>query len=228
MQDARHEGAEIIPLWTYRGEMNMTPLNEMQSHWAQLQAGRLVPLRSEIDPRAIAGTLETGFIVERTQPGMVRFRLAGLALCDLMGMEVRGMPLRSFIAPAVRADFSAQLEKVFDGPEVHEYSLISENSTTAPLMARMLILPLKSDTGDIDRAIGCIVTEGVVGLSPRRFRVLETTVTSLVTGKTTITAAQKHLEAFSESQSPFHARPVMPKTDDGRPILRIVNNDIED
>lgn len=228
MQNRLQTGADIIPLWTYRTTMDMTPLNEMQSHWAQLQAGRLVPLRSEIDPRAIAGTLETGFIVERTQPGMVRFRLAGLALCDLMGMEVRGMPLRSFIAPAVRADFSAQLEQVFDGPEVHEYSLISESSTTAPLMARMLILPLKSDTGEIDRAIGCIVTEGVVGLSPRRFRVLETTVTSLVTGRTTITAAQERLAAFTQDQSPFHARPIVPKTEDGRPMLRIVKSDVED
>lgn len=228
MKDAVHTGAEIVPLWTYRTKMDRTPLKEMQSHWAQLQAGRLVPLRSEIDPRAIANTLESGFIVERTQPGMVRFRLAGLALCDLMGMEVRGMPLRSFIAPAARAEFSAQLERVFDVPEVHEYSMISDNSTTSPLMARMLLLPLKSDSGEVDRAIGCIVTEGVVGLSPRRFRLVETVVTSLITGQTTKTLANNERADFSEQQQPFAARPMVPKQPDGKPYLRLVQTEVED
>ena len=34
--------------------------------------------------------------------------------------------------------------------------------------ARMLLLPLKSDLGDVTRAMGAIVTDGAIGRNPRR------------------------------------------------------------
>ena len=69
-----------------------------------------MPRRAEIDPRGIENALEYAFILERIAPGMARIRLAGIHLSDLMGMEVRGMPLTSFI-DAARAGNSVTCSK---------------------------------------------------------------------------------------------------------------------
>ncbi|GFE66786.1 PAS domain-containing protein [Litoreibacter roseus] len=232
MTDNTTNTAEIVPLWNRKAKMQNSPIKELRDYWQELRAGRLVPLRSEIDPRAIASALECGFIVERTAPGAVRFRLAGMHLSDLMGMEVRGMPLRSFIAPAARADFAARLENVFDAPEVHEYQLISDTPGGPPLIARMLLLPLKSDQGQVDRAIGCISTEGNVGVPPRRFRITETMATSLTTGRNVqeimVPGRQPQLAGFGEQPVVYKGPPDAPKTEDGKPFLRLVKSDLRE
>ncbi|EPX79053.1 PAS domain-containing protein [Litoreibacter arenae] len=223
-------GAEIVSLWQHQAKRDISALSEMRSYWESLRGGRLVPLRSEIDPREITGALEYGFILERLQPGAIRFRLAGMHLNDLMGMEVRGMPLRSFISPSSRARFSAMLERVFTQPEIHEYIMISEDTNGSLLRARLLILPLKSDGGKVDRAIGCFTTEGVVGLAPRRFRVQETRVTSLINGEQTreVSPEEQHVKdtplasGFGETQQPFTAQAGCPE---GGPHLRLVVSD---
>ena len=51
---------------------------------------------------------------------------------------------------------------------------ISEVNDGRPqLHGRMLILPLKSDLGDVTRALGCLVTAGESGRGPRRFDLLD-------------------------------------------------------
>lgn len=221
-------------MWQHQTKRDVSALSEMRGYWESLRSGRLVPLRSEIDPREISGALEYGFILERLQPGAVRFRLAGMHLCDLMGMEVRGMPLRSFISPTSRARFSATLERVFTQPEIQEYTLISDDTNGAQLKARLLVLPLKSDGGKVDRAIGCLTTEGVVGLAPRRFRVLETRVTSLINGTHTSSIAPSEeldrlaprVAGFAEQQETFKPAP-LPDAErtTGKPHLRLVVTD---
>lgn len=221
-QNTSSQSAEIVSLWQHQAKRDVSAHSEMRGYWESLRSGRLVPLRSEIDPREISGALEYGFILERLQPGAVRFRLAGMHLCDLMGMEVRGMPLRSFISPPSRARFSAMLERVFTQPEIHEYTMTSEDTNGTHLRARLLILPLKSDGGTVDRAIGCFTTEGVVGLAPRRFRVHETRVTSLINGEQTREFMDDEMPArplplvagFGEPQEAFEPEP--------RPQLRLV------
>lgn len=232
------QSAEIVSLWQHQAKHEKSALTEMRSYWESLRSGRLVPLRSEIDPREISGALEYGFILERLQPGAVRFRLAGMHLCDLMGMEVRGMPLRSFISPTSRARFSSSLERVFTQPEIQEYIMVSEDSNGTQLKAKLLILPLKSDGGGVDRAIGCFTTEGVVGLAPRRFRILETRVTNLSDGTQTremepaqTSAIPALIAGFGEAQAEFNPEP-LPKTKPtehagGKGFLRLVVSDTE-
>jgi hypothetical protein len=224
-QHSNPQSAEIVSLWQHQAKRDVSALSEMRSYWESLRSGRLVPLRSEIDPREISSGLEYGFILERLHPGAVRFRLAGMHLSDLMGMEVCGMPLRSFISPTNRARFSAMLDRVFTQPEIHEYLLTSEDCNGTHLRARLLILPLKSDGGTVDRAIGCLVSEGVVGLAPRRFRVLETRVTSLINGEQTREIPEDipsqptlpRVAGFAEAQEGFEPEPL--------PNLRLVVSD---
>lgn len=155
---------------------------ELRAYWEGLRRGRLVPNRADIDPRGIDRALEYAFILERVAPGMGRFRLAGMHLNDLMGMEVRGMPLTAFFAPAGRKAIAEVTEAVFKGPAVAEIELTAETGIGKPPMkAKLLILPLKSDLGDINRALGCLVAEGGdIGRTPRRFEVTGAQITPVV------------------------------------------------
>ncbi|WP_107495876.1 PAS domain-containing protein [Thalassobius sp. I31.1] len=163
---------EVVTLSDYRGQMTWSALKQVEAYWEGLRHGRVVPLRTDVDPRGIEGVLEHAFILERIAPGLARFRLAGLHLVDLIGMEVRGMPLTSFFTPDSRKKVTAALEDVFQGPETAEIHLTGEKGFGKPdLTARMLLLPLKSDLGDVSRILGCLVAQGQVGRTPRRFDV---------------------------------------------------------
>jgi len=146
---------------------------QMRAYWEGLRKGREVPARADIDPRGLETSLEYAFILERVAPGMGRFRLAGMHLNDLMGMEVRGMPLTALFTPEGRKRVADATEAVFSGPAVAELVLSAEAGIGKPPMtARMLLLPMKSDMGDVTRILGCLIAEGQgIGRTPRRFLV---------------------------------------------------------
>jgi len=183
--NSEHEGdgagAKVVSLADVAKDMRFPVLTQLEGYWEELRGTRLVPSRSEVDPRRIEDALEYAFIVERIAPGMARFRLAGMHLNDLMGMEVRGMPLTAFFTPEARKRVSAALEQVFDAPALARLSLAAERGIGRPALdARLLLLPLKSDFGDVSRALGCLVTLGPVGRAPRRFEVTGEDVHSVV------------------------------------------------
>ncbi len=176
-RDSGSEGAQVVSLAALAEDTRFPALTELEEYWRDLKGERLLPARSEVDPRRIENALEYAFVLERIAPGMARFRLAGMHLNELMGMEVRGMPLTTFFAPEARKRVSAALEQVFDAPAVARLSLSGETGIGRPSMeARMLLLPLKSDFGDVSRAIGCLSTLGAVGRTPRRFSIFSETV----------------------------------------------------
>ncbi|MBC7478777.1 MAG: PAS domain-containing protein [Pseudorhodobacter sp.] len=145
-------------------------LAEVRAYWEGLRRSGELPVRDDIDPRGIAGALENTFLLERVAPGVARFRLAGMQLHDLMGMDVRGMPVTALIDPAGRARMTDQLETVFAGPGTLEVWLEAERGIGRPaLEARMLLLPLTSLRGTVDLALGCLAIHGALGRTPRRF-----------------------------------------------------------
>ena len=161
--------------------MRFPVLQNVESYWESLRKGRPVPDRSEIDPRRIQTALSTSFILERLAPGVARFRLAGSHLNDLMGMEVRGMPLTSFFLPEARRRASASLEQVFDTPAKAWLTLAGDRGIgKPPLDACLLLLPLRSEAGQVSRALGCLASIGPVGRTPRRFDVRSTAVTAIL------------------------------------------------
>ncbi len=145
--------------------------SELRAYWEALRAGRDMPRRSEIDPRGIERALEYAFILERIAPGVGRFRLAGMHLNELMGMEVRGMPLTALFTAQARDRVMELCEEVTQTPAVVEMLLSAESGIgRPPLTARLVLLPLRSDLGDVTRMLGCLVAEGSgIGRAPRRF-----------------------------------------------------------
>lgn len=175
--------AEVVSLNGYKSTMKHSAISQLEAYWRGLRNGRVVPNRSDVDPRGISGSLEYAFILERIAPGMARFRLAGMHLNDLMGMEVRGMPLTSFFVPDARRQVSDALEHVFEEPAIARFNLKAERGIGKPeAEAELIILPLKSDLGDVSRALGCLVFKGEIGRAPRRFSVDGMQVEPLIAG----------------------------------------------
>ncbi|MCW1917640.1 PAS domain-containing protein [Rhodobacter sp. KR11] len=147
-------------------------LAEVRAYWEGLRVGGSLPARDRIDPRGIAGALENTFLLERIAPGIARFRIAGMMVHDVMGMDVRGMPLSALYEPQGRNRLSDALEGVFAGPATLELWLEAERSIgRPPLEGRMLLLPLTSAAGKTELALGCLALDGVVGRAPRRFAI---------------------------------------------------------
>ena len=64
-------------------------------YWSRLRRGRAIPDQVDIDPRAIKRMLSYTFILDCSNPGRPIYRLAGTALCERFGFELKGT---SFLA----------------------------------------------------------------------------------------------------------------------------------
>ncbi len=195
-------------------------LAEVRAYWEALRDGPTLPRRAQIDPRGIEGALEGAFILERIAPGIARFRLAGMALVELMGMEVRGMPLSALFDPVGRRALATGLEQVFSGPAVLDLRLVAERGIGRPeLTGRMLILPLADDDGQIRLALGCLATAGEPGRTPRRFRITATTEQSLAATPAP-RASTAPVAGLAEAAARYD-----PTATIERPYLRLVRSD---
>jgi hypothetical protein len=185
-------------------------LREIREYWDGIRKGRAIPARSDVDPRGIARTLDYAFILERIAPGAGRLRLAGRHLIDLMGMEVRGMPVCAFLNTSSRGRFSDVLESVFKAPQMARLTLQGKPDYGRPqLNAQMLLLPLRSDLGDVTRALGCLVAEGDTGIAPRRFDILADEVMPIIEGGTTVKPSPSAI-GFAEGRADFKPRGAVP------------------
>lgn len=184
-----------------------TMLHEIRRYWNLLRGGRAVPARSDVDPRGFSSAIENAFILERIAPGAARIRLAGRHLIDLMGMEVRGMPICAFLNPSSRGRLSDVLESVFKAPQIAELRLASPAGYARPaLKGQMLLMPLRSDLGDVTRALGCLVFQGDMGEAPRRFDLVSDRVMPVIDGGVTLTPSPSIL-GFAETGDGFLPRP---------------------
>lgn len=201
-------------------------ISEVRAYWEALRIGDMLPRRERVDPRGIAGALEHSFLIERIGPGLARFRIAGMAFNDLIGMDIRGMPMSSLFLGDARLTLQISLERVFHAPAILNLDLEAERGLGRPAMtARMMVLPLLDHQGGSDLAIGCIEIAGEIGRAPRRLgisgarhEVIARKLTETATATATATATQT-ISAFAESNTPFAAAP---HTLPGVPYLRLV------
>jgi hypothetical protein len=59
-------------------------------YWSRIRKGRDVPDQTDIDPRAIKRMLPYVFILDAVDPARPIYRLAGTALCERFGFELKG------------------------------------------------------------------------------------------------------------------------------------------
>ncbi len=180
--------------------MNDLMLSTLKSYWERLRAGRIAPYRAEIDPRQFESALENMFIIEKLSPDNMRIRLAGMKICEMMGMEVRGMQPGFLIEERDRLRFERLLNVVMAEPSVVELKL-SADSRAGRYRATMLLMPLRSDFGDINRVLGCTSGQGEMFAPPLAFRIDDVTITPIEPNKA---AEPVHaLPGFAEEQLAF-------------------------
>lgn len=150
-------------------------LAAIEANWQRLRRGQTIPRRADIDPREISDHVSSVFVLEKIAPGLARFRIAGQQVNEVMGMELRGMPLSALIEQGSRDALQSELVRLFDEPAILRMTLRS-----GPLISGvMLLLPLCSDLGDVSRAMGILRSRGPVGNGVNRFGITGTTVQSL-------------------------------------------------
>ncbi len=170
-------GHSCIDLAAYRlsrsNDMIHSELRALYGYWNRLRAGRKTPLRSDIDPRDMACDARNLFILENLGRGNIRFRLAGTAIVDAFGMELRGMNARAIMATGSRESFTALINETLEDPGIGYARL--RNAADETGIWEVNLLPLRSDFGAVDRVIGCLhPLVGVPGKNsgaPLRFRI---------------------------------------------------------
>ncbi|MEO1490740.1 MAG: PAS domain-containing protein [Pseudomonadota bacterium] len=190
-------------------EMIHRELRALHHYWETLRAGRATPMRSDIDPRDMACDARNLFILENLGRGNIRFRLAGTAIVDAFGMELRGMNARSIMSPSARESFSVLVSETLEDPGVG-YARLHDADFPEDIW-EVVLLPLRSDFGMIDRVIGCLhpidASTRKNSESLLRFRIDKMSVETI---KVTVedTDIPTPVEAFAEPPAPFeHADP---------------------
>lgn len=144
----------------------------VRAYWEALRRPGCLPRREDINPRGMASALEQVFLVEQVAPNHGRLRLAGMALTDLLGMDVRGMPITALLEPVARARLSEALGGLFRIEYLLDIWLEAERGIgRPPLFARMQLLPLIGSNGEPGLALGCLGMNGKIGRAPRRFTI---------------------------------------------------------
>ena len=185
-------------------------IEEVLSYWETLRNGRMVPKRSELDPRKLRTSLNYTFILEASAPDNIRFRLTGSKLCDCMGMEVRGMPIYSIIRQQERNSFNTTLQTALLKPEILDFQLQPD--------ARMVLLPMSDDEGIINRILGCLSSDPNLPEYPCRFSINSHRKTRIIAAKST----RPHLVSeLAENQEPF-VQQTKKATENRPPYLRLV------
>jgi hypothetical protein len=166
--DAPSRPAQPGDLTGRRMERHSPLLEEAWRYWSSLRSGGALPERRTLEPRAMGLILGHSMILERGRPGLIRVRVGGSVLSRLMGMEVRGLPLRAFFAVAQRAEVTETVDRVFSDPATLEMRLAAVDAT-GPISARMLVLPLRDGAGGVDKALACLAVDRVDPAPPHRF-----------------------------------------------------------
>ncbi len=227
---------DVVSMTDREKAKRMAPLRLVESYWHGLAGEDMVPLRSQIDPRGMENALENAFLMERIAPSMAKIRVAGTHLNDLMGMQVAGMPLSSLIAPSDREAFGAAVTRLFADPAIIKIELEAEGGFGKPeLDASMILMPLRSDFGDMSRALGALVSHGRVGRTPRRFKVKSVEATPAVQKgivsrrpvdivEDELPPLLRPLTGMNEAKAEYNPRKVAPEVKRGH-LRLVISND---
>ena len=232
-----HDFGNVVSFARKAETVNFPAVSQVDAYWEGLRDGRLMPDRSEVDPRGLENALEFAFMLECVAPGVARVRIAGMHLSDLLGMEVRGMPLTAFFEPSARERMGEVLNRVVTSAHVADLRLSSGKAIgRPPLTARLFLAPLSNQGHANPRILGCLQSDGRVGRTPRRFTIEAVHMRRIVAaaGHESVPAPAPAPQAetpprasdFAEDGAVFvHAsKAETPK----RPALRLVKSENED
>ena len=195
---------------------------EIRGYWEALRKSDALPFRADLDPRGLKNCLHQTLIAEQVAPGLARLRLAGAVFTDVMGMEVRGMPVSALFDPMARPALETVISRVFAGNVTATLLLEAERGLGRPaLTAQLLLLPMLGETAKVELMLGCLVLRGTAGRTPRRFQIQHAKYEAI--GAAPL-APYVPLRNFSDAPAAYEApaRKTFAHTETGVPYLRVV------
>ncbi len=205
-QPSRKTQGNVVSMKRFQSGASLSPIRQVEAYWDALREGDEVPRRAQIDPRGLENILGHTFMVERIAPGIARFRLAGQHLTEVTGLDVRGMPITALFTPSGRTMMGAVLEHLFDAPSGAELTLQAMPiKGHAGCAARMILLPLRSDSGQVDRALGAFVADAAPGVGTR-FDVTASEFDAVSARSKPLAEKVEMSAGFAESSAPFSGK----------------------
>lgn len=136
--------------------MRQTTSIDIFTYWEQIRGNADAPLRSLIQPSAVSHILPELFILENTVDDNPRFRLAGTAICNLMGREIRGENFAALWAGSQQEDpvriAAGVMTHVVPALITATGYCISGRSATF----EMVLMPLRTAADTCDRLLGSL------------------------------------------------------------------------
>ncbi|WP_181408024.1 PAS domain-containing protein [Pararhizobium mangrovi] len=127
------------------------------AYWNRLRAGRLAPDRHEIAPSELKSHLPHVFMATRPQDDApLAFRLAGTAICGMMGRELRGSRVHALWSPDEHEAIDGALEGVLKTGRVAVLGLYGFSTLGRRAEFEMTAMPLAGEDG-IERLFGTLV-----------------------------------------------------------------------
>ncbi len=117
---------------------------QVRAYWESLRKAGSVPMRAALDPRGMTGVLDRVFLAERIGRGVAQVRIAGSALGEIGGMDLRGLPLTVLFCAEARDLVGQILEQVIHEPAVAELDLVSDRGN-GQVIAQLALMPLADD-----------------------------------------------------------------------------------
>ncbi len=207
-------GSNVIEMnHTFAHKAGFAVLAQVEAYWHGLCKGMSLPNRQDIKPKGLDMALNNAFILERAAPGVFRFRIAGQHLCELMGLDVSGMPISAMFMPDARVEICKTVEEICAEPCIKEVHLCAGRSLgRGALKGKILLMPLLDDAGEITRILGCLQTTGYIGRQPRRFSITEVKNKEISIPTQPRQHPVRNLKhpAFAEAATPFSTASVTP------------------
>lgn len=125
-------------------------------YWSRLRQGRTVPDQTDIDPRAIKRMLSSVFILDVENPARPIYRLAGTALCERFGFELRGT---GFLAHWEAQSTVALTSLLRQSLKLHQpvcLSSIGASADAGMVELETVLAPVSFNSGEPNRFIGMI------------------------------------------------------------------------
>lgn len=169
--DAQNDGRPMpqpLPLSPHAEGPSLVGM--FKSYWDAARGADPLPDRNAIDPNALDAALPFSFVAERVAPEILRLRVAGHRIGQMLGMDPRGMPLCGIFTSSGRETLGPIIAQVMDQPAMAEMRLVMARGLTRPaLEATMVLMPLQGPHGQCDRVMGAIFSDFVTAPTGARF-----------------------------------------------------------
>jgi len=136
--------------------MKQRTLQILYTYWDGLRAGRIAPLRLEIDPSRIGSILPEIFLLERMDTANYCYRLAGTRLCEIFGAELRGTNILDGWSAADRAVLARDLKFTCEQGAATLLTIEASADNTRRVQLEAILLPLMHANSLAGRVIGAM------------------------------------------------------------------------